>query len=89
MPVTVPTHSLLILGLRPVTSICYSQEQKKRVDDSKCPSDKPQPPKPLVCNAGACPEVYEWKKSLSNCSVTCGNGECCFYTKLSLHHVFT
>ena len=34
-----------------------------------------KPPTSKACNAGDCPEIYEWHIETGSCSVTCGQGE--------------
>lgn len=60
-------------GIIPVNVTCKSVLTGTVVSDSFC-TDAVKPPTTKPCNAGDCPEIYEWKIVEGVCSVTCGTG---------------
>ena len=62
-----------ISGIITVNVTCKSVLTSTTVSDDLC-TNGTKPSETKACNAGDCPEIYEWKVIAGPCSVTCGTG---------------
>ena len=63
-----------VSGIIHVNVTCKSVLTSTIVSDNLC-ANASKPPGTKACNAGDCPEIYEWKVIAGPCSVTCGTGK--------------
>eukprot|EP00112_Aurelia_sp_Birch-Aquarium-sp1_P003530 Seg1394.13 transcript_id=Seg1394.13/GoldUCD/mRNA.D3Y31 product="A disintegrin and metalloproteinase with thrombospondin motifs 18" protein_id=Seg1394.13/GoldUCD/D3Y31 len=60
-------------GVLPITVTCQRVRDNLTVSEEMCKAST-KPPTSKACNAGDCPEIYEWHIETGTCSVTCGIG---------------